>query len=192
MSMKKRYKFQLPQNKEVKGTNVRVENGEILVDVEFEEKFEPKDGDFLVSCRGGIFICSITKSTRNSYGAYCGVNSLGDIIISENHSMFLWTPKDGCRYATEQEKSDFLERLEKERHKRWNAETKFLEDIRWKPKEGEEYWFIDYDGGLIGKTFENTPYDRIRIAANNCFKTEETARPYADKIKEILKNSKSE
>lgn len=190
--MKKTYKYQLPQNKEIKGTNVRVENGEILVDVEFKEKFEPKDGDFLVSGGGGIFICSITKSIRKCYGAYCGVNSFGAIIISENRPMFPWTPKEGCRYATEQEKADFLERLEKELHKRWNAKTKQLEDIMWKPKEGENYWFIDYDGGVIGKTFENTFYDRIRIAANNCFKTEETARPYADQIKEILKNSKAE
>lgn len=191
--MKKRYKFQLPQNKEVKGTNVRVENGEILVDVEFEEKFEPKDGDFLVSCRGGIFICSITKSTWNSYGAYCGVNSLGDIIISENHSMFLWTPKDGSRYATEQEKAEFLERLEKELHKRWNAETKQLENIRWMPKAGDIYWFISY-GGDVGRTAfsEIDFFDRSRISANNCFKTKEAAQPYAEQIKEILKNSKAE
>lgn len=172
---------------------MRVENGEILVDVEFKEKFEPKDGDFLCAEGCGVFIYNGKQGTlsgRRTLGAYLGVDCRG--AISESQTENKWAFMDKCRYATEQEKSDFLERLEKERHKRWNAETKFLEDIRWKPKEGEDYWFIDYDGGLIGKTFENTPYDRIRIAANNCFKTEETARPYADKIKEILKNSKSE
>lgn len=191
--MKKTYKYQLPQNKEVKGTKVRVENGEILVDVEFEEKFEPKDRDFLVSGGGGIFICSITKSQRKSYGAYCGVNSFGAIIISENRPMFRWTPKEGCRYATEQEKADFLERLEKELHKRWNAETKQLEDIRWKPTECEKYWFVDADARLRTTTFRVvSTYDRLRVAANNCFKTKEAAQPYADQIKEILKNSKAE
>ena len=191
--MKKTYKYQLPQNKEVKSTCVRVENGEILVDVEFKEKFEPKDGDFLCTKRGKVFIyngkeglvCGVT-----AFSAYIGVDPDGKICSAPTD--LYWVVKDDSRYATEQEKADFLERLEKELHKRWNAETNQLEDIRWKPKEGENYWFIDYDGGVIGKTFENTFYDRIRVAANNYFKTEEAAQPYAEKIKEILKNSKAE
>lgn len=45
--MKKTYKFELPQNKELKSANTRVEDGKLFVDVEFQEKFDPKDGDFL-------------------------------------------------------------------------------------------------------------------------------------------------
>lgn len=189
--MKKTYKFQLPQNKEVKDTNVRIENGEILVDVELDEKFEPKDGDFLVSSRGNVFIYN-GKCTSIEYGAYCGIDA-SDVFIICNYISVAWTDKEGCRYATEQEKADFLERLEKEHHKRWNAETKQLEDIRWKPKEGEKYWFIDRDAEVVEEIFrEGDFYDKVRIAANNCFKTKEAAQPYADQIKEILKNSKAE
>lgn len=191
--MKKTYKYQLPQNKEVKSTAVRVENGEILVDVEFKERFEPKDGDFLCSKEGGVFIYNGKQGYicgEISLGAYVGVDVRNKIRISLLKDS--WEAKDNSRYATEHEKTDFLERLEKELHKRWNAENKQLEDIKWKPKECENYWFVDYDGGVIGKTFENTFYDRIRVGANNCFRTEEAAQPYADQIKEILKNSKAE
>lgn len=192
--MKKTYKYQLPQNKEVKGTNVRVENGEILVDVEFEEEFEPKDGDFLCTEGCGVFIYNGkhgTLSGRRTLGAYLGLDCRG--VISECQTENKWAFMDKCRYATEQEKADFLERLEKELHKRWNAETKQLEDIRWKPTECEKYWFVDADARLRTTTFRVvSTYDRLRVAANNCFKTKEAAQPYADQIKEILKNSKAE
>lgn len=64
--MKKTYKYQLPQNKEVKGTNVRVENGEILVDVEFEEQFEPKDGEqyWFIEDDGSV---SLTLNNKYEY-----------------------------------------------------------------------------------------------------------------------------
>ena len=46
MIMKKTYKFMIPQNKEVESTKVRVENGEMFVDVEFKERLDPKDGSY--------------------------------------------------------------------------------------------------------------------------------------------------
>ena len=190
--MKKTYKYQLPQNKEVKSFNTKIENGNLLVEVELNEKLEPKDGDFLCTENGDVFIYNGRQGVscgEISLGAYIGVAA--DNIIYE-YTQDTWELKEKSRYATEQEKTDFLERLEKEHHKRWNAETKQLEDIRWKPQHDENYWYIDYDGGVIGKTFENIFYDKIRVAANNCFKTKEAAQPYADKIKEILRNSKAE
>lgn len=188
--MKKTYKYQLPQNKEVKGTNVRIENGEILVDVEFEEKFEPKDGDFCISDNGYVFIFKnefTSNHFERSASCYYGIDANGNL----DYNLF-YIIEHG-RYATEQEKANFLERLEKEYHKRWNAETKQLEDIRWKPKEGETYWFIEHDGSVSSTL--NNKYEYIqwrRIGRNNCFKTKEAAQKVADQIKEILKNSKAE
>lgn len=45
--MKKIYKNRLPKDKEVKNTNVRVENGDVVVEVELKDKFEPKSGDIV-------------------------------------------------------------------------------------------------------------------------------------------------
>lgn len=187
--MKKTYRFTLPQNKEVENTNLRVENGEVIVDIELKERFEPKDGDFLVSSRGKVFIYT-GLSTRIRYGAYCGVNSNNNIDICHPLSSG-WTNKEGCRYATPEEKADFLKRLEGEKHLRWNAEKKCLEDTRWKPKKGESYFWVNGIGN-INKSDNLTAIDLFRIMANNCFKTEDAAKIYADKFKEMLRKSKAE
>lgn len=132
--MEKTYKFMIPQNKEVESTKVRVENGEMFVDVEFKDKFHPKDGDFLSSSRGNVFIYN-GKYTNIQYGAYIGIDAY-NTIIKCNPLSAGWTIKEGCRFATPEEKSSFLERLEKECHKTWNVEKKCLEDI-YVPKFGD-------------------------------------------------------
>lgn len=187
--MKRTYINRLPKNVEVKNTNVRIENGKLIVEVEFEEKFEPKDGGFLVSSYGKVFIYS-EKPSRDElvYSSYCAVNRIDDIetVFSDN-----WTKKEGCRFATKQEKSSFLERLEKECHKRWNPETKQLEDIRWRANLGETYWYITETCVFDDKELASSD-DDIRYKNNNYFRTREAAQKVADQIKEIFKNSKAE
>lgn len=189
--MNKTYKYTLPKGMEVEKTNVRVENGQILVDVELKEKFDPKDGDFLICPGGGVFIYN-GNCTDLHYGAYCGIDMYNDIAICSNLSK-RWTCKQGCRFATSEEKSAFLERLETELSKRWNPETKQLEDIRWKPKEGEKYYFVDTVLSIVRTEFTNMiSTDRIRVEANNCFKTKEATQIVAEQLKDIFKNSKAE
>lgn len=186
--MEKTYKFILPQNKEVQSTKVRVENGEAFVDVEFKEQLQPKDGDFLVS-NTGIFICKIGEKDNHLY-AYAGEDNNKVCIDVDG---MIWALRSRIRYATPEEKAAFLERLEKECGKAWNAKTKQLEDIRWTPKEGEVYYFIDYDCEIGKTTFSNSFHvDKTRAKGNDCFKTEEAAQKVADQIKEIFKNSKVE
>lgn len=188
--MKRTYVNRLPKNEEVKNTNVRIENGELIVEVDFKEKFEPKDGDFLISKYGNIFIYSDKQSRSNiAYSSYCGVRRITQDVYLEFSDD--WTIKEGCRFATPEEKYAFLERLEKECGKKWNEETKQLEDIRWKPKEGDYYFFVDSDL-KIRRTRNVTHWDFIRVNINNCFPTEESAQPYADQMKSIFKNSKAE
>lgn len=80
--MKKTYKYILPKNMKVEGTNARVENGELIVEVEFKERFEPKDGNFLSTKDGRVFIYN-NKYTSVQYGAYCGIDIYNDIIIND-------------------------------------------------------------------------------------------------------------
>lgn len=184
------YKFTLPNNKKVKETSLKIEGNQLIFNIEYEDKFEPKDGDFLISSKGFIFIYN-GKSVYDSYGCYCGVNSLNNIQFNNLGCIWDWTRKTGCRYATKLEKYVFLERLKEECGKKWNEEKRCLEDIRWKPKKGEHYYYIEYCGIIRGAN-NMTSCDLYRINNNNCFKTEEAARPYADQIREIFKNSKAE
>lgn len=134
--MKKTYVNKLPKGIEVETTEVQVKNGELTVSVYFKNSFNPKDGDFLVSAMGNVFIYSdkdaVDSNTYSSYcGTYSGKNGSVSIIFSNN-----WTNKEGCKFATPTEKSSFLERLKKEYNKKWNPEKKCLEDI-YIPKFGD-------------------------------------------------------
>lgn len=189
--MKMRYILKYPEGEEIASVKTHTENGEIIVDVEYKEKFEPKDGDFLVSAKGNIFIYD-GKFTKTSYGAYLGINSLGSIQCATKGFSGDWTNKQGCRYATEQEKNDFLARLEKECKKRWNEETKLFEDIRWRAEEGNKYFTVsDLLDVLSHKDYYNTT-DNEFYKLGNYFRTPEAAQKVADQIKEIFKNSKAE
>lgn len=192
--MKKTYKNRLPKNMEASSINAKVVDGEVIVEVEMKERFQPKDGDFLVSKWGCVFIYS-NKKPRNkfAYSSYCGVSRVTNIISLEFSDN--WTNKEGCRYATPKEKVDFLKRLEKEWNKRWNPETKELEDIRWRAEEGKYFYHIEFaDKGL--NVFQSTDnrgnHSSNLYARNNYFRTTDAAQKVADQIMEIFKNSKAE
>lgn len=131
--MKKTYKFTIPQDKEVLSNNVRIENGQVLVDVELKKKFQPKDGDFVITDMNGIYIYNSNYKTECGLnGFYAGISIAKGVSISNGRKGFA----KAIRYATPKEKADFLARLEKECHKTWNAEKKCLEDV-YVPKFGD-------------------------------------------------------
>lgn len=186
--MKKTYRFTLPQNKEVESTNIRVENCEVFVDVEFKEKFKPKDGDFLF-VEGGVFIYN-GKQTDESFGAYIGTTRDNKIVQSLTEDK--WSLKIGVRYATDKEKSDFLSMVENVFGKRWNLEKKCLENVRWRAGALGEYYSIQSDFS-IHQFIESFSIDDFnRYADGNYFRTLESAKKVADQIKEIFKTSKTE
>ena len=184
-NMEKTYKFALPKNQEVERTQVRVENGNVYVDVKFKERFQPEDGDFLVSSNGKVFIYREERAIdKLVYGCYCGVDRL-DIIHTELSNN--WTQKAGCRFATSAEKGVFLAQLEKECNKRWNPETKTLEPIRWRAKIGEPYYAMNPEFKVAQYIEADVSTDDNRYNSGNYFQTAEEVQPYADKVKELFK-----
>jgi hypothetical protein len=180
--MKKTYRFTLPQNKEVESTNIRVENCEVFVDVEFKEKFKPKDGDFLF-VEGGVFIYN-GKQTDESFGAYIGTTRDNKIVQSLTEDK--WSLKIGVRYATDKEKSDFLSMVENVFGKRWNLEKKCLENVRWRAVALGEYYSIQPDFTIHRFIESFSIEDFKRYASGNYFRDEKYAKEIADKIREIL------
>lgn len=190
--MKKIYKSKLPKDMEVEHANILIENGELVVEIELKERFEPKDGDFCVSSLGNVFIyCDKELLSSNSYcGCYCVSYSMKGQIIT--YYTKLHTKKNGCRYATPKEKDDFLERLEKECGKRWNPETKQLEDIRWRADKGKPYYVVNMFGFVQRLTEEGLSKDELYYNIGNYFKTSEAACRFTKQVQELFKNSKSE
>ena len=204
--MNKQYKYELPKNMEVESTNVRVENGKLVVDVEFKDKFEPKDGDFVVmgyEAEGGsCYWISIIKDFRKDFDTIRTTDYVTHIFKADGkQTEFLnkiefnkkTDAAEKIRLATHKEKTALLERLEKEYGKRWNEEKKCLEDIRWKPKDKEMYYFVTLESFVYQVEYdEHFIADIVRVNSNNCFKTREAAQKEADKKKNIFKNSKAE
>ena len=289
--MKKTYRNKLPNGVVVDNASVQIENGELIVTVTFDKPFMPKDGDFLASAMGNVFIYSDKDAVdSNTYSSYCGMYAGNNGSISTEFSNN-WTCKEGCRFATSTEKSSFLERLEKEYNKkwnpekrclediyipkfgdivkvilddvnnnfykrnymiciypnknfsetneffnppflslngrlilndtggskycnsiipasesekqelfnklaevgkRWNPETKQLEDIRWRAKKGEEYYTINGALDVVGEFAGACPHEDVLYNRRNYFRTPEAAQEVVDQIKEIFKNSKAE
>lgn len=187
--MKKTYRNRLPKNEEVKNTNVRVENGELIVEVEFKERFEPKDGDFCVDYYGNTFILCEEGNVGVNHGSYALLDRKDGCWIFQKNNI-----TRGVRYATEEEKYLFLERLEKECLKRWNSEKKCLEDIRWRAKKGSKYYRVATSGVFEVEECEETcsSISYLDYSCGNYFRTKEAAEEVADQIKEIFKNSKVE
>lgn len=180
--MKKTYRNQLPKNMEVKDAKLSIENGEVVVDIEFKEKFVPNDGDFVVDDDGDVFIVWEKGNTSWTNGAYVCIDKIYNEILTE-----VWNYSSAVRLATEKEKSDFLNILENEFHKTWNAEKKCLENAKWKPKISEEYFYINEYADILSTRNSGEYFDKFRIKIGNCFKTSEDAKPYANMFVNILK-----
>lgn len=155
---------------------------------QLEDIFKPKDGDFLYSKYSGVFIYN-NKHTAERYGSYCGINDWNELVTSEPLS--IWTDKKDCRYATPEEKTAFLERLEKEKNLRWNEKTKKLEPIRWRAEVDKTYFVVSNDDNSFfvkEKKESSSIYDEINYKMGNYFRTQEAAQKAADKIIEAFAN----
>ena len=55
------------------------------------------------------------------------------------------------------------------------------------PKYGEDYYYANADGKVFKTMFFNCKYtDKIRVESGNCFRTEEKAQEYAQKVLEVF------
>ena len=50
------------------------------------------------------------------------------------------------------------------------------EKKRWKPKEGETYWYIDCEGDIIEDKWYDGSVESFRFGQRNCFKTEKEVK----------------
>lgn len=151
--------------------------------VEKIEIFSPKVGDILSD--GSITLIYRGTNETAILTECCYGNNLG-IVMNES-------PCRGCGYthtyhmATDEEKETFLSKIKEEGYT-LNQETKKLEKIRWRAKNGEDYFIVS--GELIIEKFseENDDIDDNFYFSHNYFKTKKEAMDARDKIKELLKN----
>ena len=94
-------------------------------------------------------------------------------------------PVDSCGWK--QEKADrvfFHESLEY--RVKPNDATQLSET--WKPKYGEQCFYIYGSGNVIGVNFHNESIDNDHISFGNCFRTREEAEAARERVRAALKN----
>ena len=169
--MKKQYKIQLPKGKKVTMTNVDFEDGVMTVNVELEnrkeQKYEPKDGDFVkIQKEGNLYFTPDLGIGYSEHEPYIGIfksiemNEGKELLLcyitlmrDSQYEILMPLEHEGQTYsvgevsnlkvspATEAEKKLLIEKLAKV-NKRWNPNTKQIEDSRWRAKDGEPYSYL--------------------------------------------------
>lgn len=91
----------------------------------------------------------------------------------------------GFRLTTKLEVEQFYEYLHSI-GKDWDTENKRLVNWKWKPKEKETYWNINYNGMVSSCVFNNDMHDIGAYNFGNCFRTKKEAEAMAKKIKKLL------
>lgn len=242
--MKKQYKIQLPKGKKVTMTNVDFENGVMTVNVELEkdgsniwdrmiqeygeaicgnteQKYEPKDGDFIYLKRKVVRLfppsaSEVQEEEREAIAIFKGIKKCGDInglfcyvtyLSNDGLSgkpLFIYDNMNGyecslgdvsmydeIRPATEIEKTILINQLAKV-NKKWNKETKRIEDVRWRAKEDELFYVVAFNARVDSIKDSHNWFTDLCYETGNYFKTREAAEKAAEQIREIFKTSKSE
>ena len=197
--MRKKYNIRIPKGKEVKNVKTKIVDGKIKVSFDLEDVYVPKFGDIVCIEHpdiGGFsrkYVISIfpnkeiPNGNRNYFFDIACVNMDGKLKINSeayyNHGHI--------RKASESEKQELFDKL-KEVGKRWNEETKKLEDIRWRAEKREKYFYINncLIVDIHVETFDKM--DDLRYKVCNYFHTFDAAEKVLYQIKEIFKNSKAE
>lgn len=194
--MNKTYKIQLPRNKEAQNIKTSIKDGTIEVEVELNEKWEPRDGEIYFTNTDYAEYIFIAKKIFSDHIAtdvilrdkdYLSVGFDFDV-FKEKTNLF--------RPATDTERQLLFDALAKE-GKMWDAEKKAVVDLpRWRAENGEEYFNVMISSSDI-KVFEYEKTDgySLRIfypLKENQFKTLQAAEKVAEQIWEIFKNSKAE
>ena len=191
--MEKTYKITLPKGVSVNEIETNVEDGVLSVSVEMvKERYMPNDGDF-VTCGNGyhLWVIIYKHTEHDPYECcyyYVMKNKGLDTIMLDDYC----NVQDTLLPSTEEERQELLDALSKE-GKRWNAETKQIEDLpRWRAEKGGFYFYLN--STLVPSMIQDFYMDSNDnlYAIGNYFKTSEAAEKAASQIRDILKNSKAE
>lgn len=151
-----------------------------------EDIWQPKDGDFVTISYEGksiIFIykdkCKIDENA-DWYKSYLSLRDNG--ILSKNKDIIA-SPYAVLSKSTESEKLQLLNELAKG-GKRWNADEKRIENIKFKPVYDQEYFYPVFFSQYkyMTRIWCNKPADQVLFEAGMCCKTQEEAIALLKKI----------
>ena len=191
--MKKTYKHRLPKDRNLKVKNCKasIVNNEVVIEVEYQDNFCPKRGDYLRVINPLVGATFIFKELRKGADnkdvitSFCTYFADGKWSLEGDNSLGYL---EGVRYATKKEIEEFNKRLAEVHYLKWNPEKECMECTRWCANKGERYWYIDDMGRTRHLTEKNDNTDNMYYQYGNYFKTEEEAQNKANEIKYVFKH----
>lgn len=174
------------------GCKAIVKDGIVTIQKEVQEF---KDGDVLTSLFDNkvvfIFKEDELKQKYNENGYYVCHTANYVIDVSTKDSLFFCGYKKDVRLATENEKQLLFDKM-KEQGLQWNAKEKRVENIRWRAKKGDEYWYVTSSCSVAGDFMreENSLTGEGAIedwAGYNHFRKKAQAAEAAKRVRETLK-----
>lgn len=162
-----------------------IEDGVMVVSPKVE-KFEPKDGDVVSSPNGRDFFI-FKGNQKGVYGeCYCGYSLIKDCLFKAG----IWHI---VRFATEAEKKMLFDKLKEEGYE-WDAEKKEVVKIKWKPKDGEKYYYPIYKHFKFYCDWQNWDNDKIDdtlYKEGMVFKTDKECQAFCNRLNNAIKQVKS-
>lgn len=191
--MEKEVKIRLPKGirAEMLSTNIKDDN--IVVKYKLNKVFTPKHGDIIfIKCSDSSFIWIFDNYKDDGIGnkcVWCSYYILLNHPLYVNKSAYLHQSSiKEIRIANIYERNMLFSAL-KEIGLVWNEETKSIEKYRWRAHGDETYWYVDECGIVQEKADCYFQSDDGLFNLGNYFDTEEKAKEYADKIKELFKSN---
>ena len=181
---------------------VKIKQGEEMLDATIEmvdgvmvvspkEKFVPKDGDICCSANCVYIYKSLRDDKAIIY--YCAMSKNGGhISIKEDVGVGFIHDGRHC-FATEEEKKKIFDKLAEEGYE-WKADTKELVTLKWKPKEGEIFWFpLCYSSPSEFKPIKsmlNKGRDKEILEKGWVFKTKEECQVFCNRLNNAINSVK--
>ena len=155
------------------GCKAIVKDGSVVF--EREEK-EFKDGDVLHSIYDDLMLIYKESQSSESFSSH----------FNMRHNYNKGWNMHSFRHASEEEKQLLFDKM-KEKRLQWNAEEKRVEKIRWRAKEGEEYFMIEANIKVKAYKDDDKWEDSLLYNAFNYFRTQEQTIEAAKRVKETLR-----
>lgn len=183
----------IKQGSEMLDDTIEMVDGVMVVSPK-EMKFEPKDGDalscFFNSEYQGTFIFE-EESECGEAIFHVALDANGKFIKGNGCSYFAYVYN--ARPATEEEKKKLFDKLAEEGYE-FDFEQKELVKLKWKPKEGEEFWFPLYYASHSEfkpiKSLLNKERDKAILDKGWCFKTKDESQEFCNRLNQAIEGIK--
>lgn len=181
--------FEIPEG----CTRVTIEQHDNQIITTFEPEIKFNEGDILVKTYAPhiAYIFILDKISKDNVIYYKGYFSpyYGSIEIEKDFGIGRIDDSmhKEIRIATESEKQQLFDALAKV-GKKWNAEKKCIEELkheRWRAKIYEPYYVLDGCFEVFESEENNYNIDNKRYNIGNYFQTEQQAKDFAEKIKQL-------